>query len=73
LAKLREVKPEVTLAFDGVTPVSEASRWQSHIALTQRGEVEAAAETLRELAADETVTLPMRQTAEALLNANRVK
>ncbi len=53
--------------------MSEASRWQSHIALTQRGEVEAAAETLRELAADETVTLPMRQTAEALLNANRVK
>jgi hypothetical protein len=73
LAELRELKPDSTLAFDGVTPVRDAARLQSYFALTQHGEVEAASETLHRLAADETASLPMRQTAEALLKANAVR
>jgi hypothetical protein len=73
LAELCKLKPDSTLAFDGVTPVRDASKLQSYFALMQQGEMEAATKTLRELATDKTTSLPMRQTAETLLNANGVK
>lgn len=73
LTELRERQPEATLAFDGITPVRDASRLQSYFALAQKGEMGAASEMLIELTADETASLPIRQAAEGLLNTNGVK
>jgi hypothetical protein len=70
LSGLSDVKRGMKLKFDGMTPVREAARLQTYFALVSKGDAEAALSTIRQLAEDETVTLPIRQTAEAILKAD---
>jgi hypothetical protein len=73
LSKLSTLKPDVLLDFDGATSVRDASRLQTYFALIQQGKTDAALLTAREIAADGTVSLSIRQTARALLKANAPK
>ena len=70
LTPLADVQPSVLLDFDGVTSVRDAARLQIYFAIQGQGKTTAAIEHLRSLANDKTVSLSIRQTAEALLNAN---
>lgn len=67
---LTDVQPSVLLEFDGTTSVRDAARLQIYFALAGQGNITAAIEHLRSLANDKTISPPIRQTAEALLDAN---
>ncbi len=73
LAELSKVSSDVLLSFDRTTPIRDAARLQSCIALDQQGDSTATVQGLRALANDAGVFPAIRETSRTMLEAVKVR